>query len=186
MGSWLRTPKYIEQRWVSGAPPSTLVKAVYTAWVCSVTQPSDPEATSHPPLHEMQNCVPSFPVGFWQRSRKEQLMTLFFEPQKFPRIHHKQNVLGPERLIHLWTKEKEKFRSMIPLILTSVTLITVLSFQLLYGGVFWLNGDRFQAHGIGVHKRLIWINLSIWLMLWVLKCSRVRWTDVCDLLCTRK
>lgn len=105
--------KNIQEWCVHLTPMSTLMRAICMDTVWSISQGSDLDATCDQPL----KLITAFPMGFWQCARKEQLMTLSFQPLNFPRIHHRQNILSPERLIHLWTKKMEKFRWMIPLIL---------------------------------------------------------------------
>ena len=109
--------KNIQERCVHLTPISTLVRAICMDTVWSISQGSDLDATCDQPL----KLITAFPMGFWQCAGKEQLMTLSFQPPNFPRIHHRQNILSPERLIHLWMKKMDKFRWMIPWYFTQLS-----------------------------------------------------------------
>lgn len=55
------------------------VRAIYTDLVCSIDHGSGSEAACNHLLYKTHNCVPVFPMCFWQCARKEWLMSLSFK-----------------------------------------------------------------------------------------------------------
>lgn len=147
MGCWLRTSKDIHQRQTAVTPASTLRRTIRTALGLFCHPAFWPRSYVRSTIVWNTQLCSCLSHGFLAAFQKRTAYDPSSEPQKFSRMPHKQNVLGPERLIHLCTKEGEKCRGPIPLILTFLT------FQLLYGGAFWLNGGCFQGHHIGVQTR---------------------------------